>query len=118
MNSMGKIYHITTSENWDLAVAKELYDFCALKTDGFIHCSTFTQVIKTANDFFKGADNLIVLEIETDKTQSEIRFENLEGGDEKFPHIYGPVELDAVVGLYTLIKNNENLFMTLTKIKR
>ena len=115
---MDKIYHITTNENWSLAVGKGLYDFCALKTEGFIHCSTFSQVVATANRFFKEADNLIVLELKSDEIHSEIRFENLQVGDEKFPHIYGPVELGAVVGIYKLTKNDRNLFSSLRKIER
>ena len=115
---MKNICHITTRKTWDLAVDKQLYDFCALKTDGFIHCSTLAQVVTTANRFFKGVDYLIVLEIETSGIHSEIRYENLEGGDEKFPHIYGPIELDAVVGFFEFLKNENNLFSALKKIER
>ena len=65
--------------------------------EGFIHCSTGDQVIKVANARFRGQHGLVLLVIDTDKVRPEIVYENLEGGDEVFPHIYGELNTDAVV---------------------
>lgn len=66
-------------------------------TEGFIHCSTREQVIKVADDRFRRQTGLVLLCIDTDKVTAEIRYENLEGGPELFPHIYGEINTDAVV---------------------
>ncbi len=57
--------------------------------DGFIHCSTSDQVINVANRFYPKRKDLILLEIKEDKLAAKIIFENLEGGSELFPHLYG-----------------------------
>jgi uncharacterized protein (DUF952 family) len=65
--------------------------------DGFVHCSTSDQVVKVADLRFRGQPGLVLLCIDTDKVRAEIRYENLEGGRELFPHIYGEINTDAVV---------------------
>ena len=65
--------------------------------DGFVHCSTEDQVVNVADTRFRGQKGLVLLCIDTDKVTAEIRYENLEGGQELFPHIYGEINTDAVV---------------------
>ena len=65
--------------------------------EGFTHCSTREQVTKVADIRFRGQTGMVLLCIDTDKVTAEIRYENLEGGQELFPHIYGEIENDAVV---------------------
>jgi uncharacterized protein (DUF952 family) len=67
-----------------------------LDSQGFIHCSTFQQIIKVANAVFHAQEGLLLLCIATNKVQAEIRYESA-GGEELYPHIYGPLNLDAVV---------------------
>lgn len=64
--------------------------------EGFIHCSTRDQVIQVANARFRGQSGLVLLFIDTDKVAAEIIYENLEGGQQLFPHIYGELNTDAV----------------------
>ena len=65
--------------------------------EGFVHCSRLDQVVKVADIRFRGQKGLVLLCIDTDKVTAEIRYENLEGGRELFPHIYGEINTDAVV---------------------
>jgi uncharacterized protein (DUF952 family) len=65
--------------------------------DGFIHCSTRDQVIQVANARFRGDSGLVLLHVDTDKVRHKIVYENLEGGQQLFPHIYGELNVDAVV---------------------
>jgi uncharacterized protein (DUF952 family) len=46
---------------------------------------------------FGGRDDLVLLEIDSDRTGAEVRWENLESGEELFPHLYGPLDIAAVV---------------------
>jgi uncharacterized protein (DUF952 family) len=90
------IYHITPREEWERARASGSYQADSLHSEGFIHCSTGEQVIATANRFYRGKSGLVLLAIETDRLSAPLKFENLEGGPILFPHIYGPLNLDAV----------------------
>ena len=94
------IYHIARQSDWDAALATGAYTADSLATAGFIHCSTAAQVIATANRLFKGRRDLVLLAIDTAKVRADIREENLEGGAELFPHIYGPLEIGAVVACH------------------
>jgi uncharacterized protein (DUF952 family) len=73
------------------------YQADSLKSEGFIHASTRSQVLSTANRFYHGQSGLLLLSIDDQRLQAELRYENLEGDGGQFPHIFGPLNLDAVV---------------------
>ncbi len=93
---MGIILHITKREQWEQAKLTGVYRGDTLDSDGFIHCSTPQQVIEVANAFFHAQKGLVLLCITSERVRAEIRHESLEGG-ERFPHVYGPLNVDAVV---------------------
>jgi uncharacterized protein (DUF952 family) len=96
------IYHITTAGEWARARAAGEYTTSTrgmtLAEQGYIHCSTAGQVALVANAIYQGVPDLVVLVIDTGLVRPEIRFELVPGSDEPFPHIYGPLNTDAVVG--------------------
>lgn len=94
-----ELMHITPGEDWQAAENKGVYTAESLSTEGFIHCSTRAQILATANRFYHARRGLVLLVIDSEKLTAPIRFENLEGGSIQFPHIYGPLNLDAVVGV-------------------
>ena len=93
---MATIFHITKSEEWEKAKRDGRYEAPSLVSEGFIHCSTSHQVIRTANRLFLGQSGLVLLEIDPRQVKAEIKYENCEGGEEAFPHIYGPLDLNSV----------------------
>ncbi|HSN94788.1 MAG TPA: DUF952 domain-containing protein, partial [Anaerolineaceae bacterium] len=99
------IYHITTTGLWDKALQSGQYLPAEFKRDGFIHASEWYQLQRTANRYYPGQEDLIVLEIETKGTNLPLVYENLEGGQEPFPHIYGPLPVTAVVDTFTFLKD-------------
>jgi uncharacterized protein (DUF952 family) len=94
---MATIFHITKRGEWGRAQLAGIYRTQTLASEGFIHCSRSDQVIRIANTLFRGQTGLVLLEIEPSQVRGEIRYENCEGGQEAFPHIYGPLNLDSVV---------------------
>lgn len=91
---MSIILHITKREQWQQAKLLGTYRGDTLDSEGFIHCSTPQQVIKTANNYFYNKKGLVLLCIESEKIQEEIRYEGV--GKEQYPHIYGALNIDAV----------------------
>lgn len=89
------ILHITQTSEWEQAKITGIYYNNTLDSEGFIHCSTIEQIEKTANTFFCDRAGLILLCIDSEKVQSEIKYEAV--GEEKFPHIYGMLNIDAVI---------------------
>lgn len=91
------IFHIAEREAWNQSQTKQSYRPQMLSAEGFIHCSTPAQVLQVANARFRGRSDLLLLSIDTDRVDAEIRYENLEGGQELFPHIYGELDRGAVI---------------------
>ena len=96
---MAIIYHITHAAAWADAQARGSYTADSLASEGFIHCSDPAQIVATANRYYPGQHGLLLLAIAPARVTAEIRFENLTGGSELFPHIYGPLNLDAVTAV-------------------
>ena len=94
------IYHITRVANWQAALAAHAYTADSLASEGFIHCSTAEQVLATANRIFKGQRDLLLLCVDSTRVGAEIRYENLEGGADLFPHIYGVLPIDAITAVH------------------
>lgn len=104
------ILHITTSGEWRHAMGVGIYQAASLSSEGFIHCSRREQVVRVANTFFRGQAGLVLLCIDRDRVIAQIRDENLEGGEEHFPHIYGPLNLEAVRQVINFVPGPEGLF--------
>jgi uncharacterized protein (DUF952 family) len=96
------IFHITSRAEWEAAMPTGEYRPAAFAREGFIHCSYDQQVDATLHRHFSGRSGLVVLEIDRGRLPSPVVDENLSGGAELFPHVYGPLPISAVVGVRDL----------------
>lgn len=99
---MNVILHIATPETWADAIATGAYTADSLATEGFIHCSEKRQLEWVVQKHFSGRTGLLLLHIDPARLDAEVRYENLEGGSELFPHVYGPIPVSAVVDVTPL----------------
>lgn len=90
------IYHICLKSLWQEGKARGAYEADSLEAEGFMHASTNNQVVDVANAAFRGQSDLVFLAIDLTKLKSELRYETNSNG-ETYPHLYGPLNLDAVV---------------------
>lgn len=108
------IYHIADPSDWEQGKADGEYRISTkgrtLEEQGFIHASDVPQVAPVANMFYRDADSLIVLVIDTDRLRSEWKYDEVPGSDAPFPHIYGPLNPDAVIEILPLAKDGEGKF--------
>ena len=94
------IYHIITQEAWEQTQGSTHYSAPSLATEGFIHFSTLEQVAGSANRYYAGRDDILLLEIDPAKVTTPFVYEapkNPDRAHERFPHLYAPLNLDAVV---------------------
>jgi uncharacterized protein (DUF952 family)/quercetin dioxygenase-like cupin family protein len=95
------IYHLARRREWDDAKRAGEYRISTLgrtlDEEGFIHCSRAGQVAGVANRFYRGQADLALLVIDEQRVQADVREEAVPGADQPFPHVYGPLNLDAVV---------------------
>lgn len=93
------IYHVTSKAEWQQALLRGYYEAPSLHTEGFIHCSTEAQVAGVLDRYFQGRTDLLKLVLETNKLKPELKFELAPSVNEEFPHVFGPINLEAVVGV-------------------
>ena len=96
------IFHIALTEDWEAAKRAGEYRVstrgASLEKVGFIHASLRDQVERIGSSLYTPvSEPVIVLQIDPHRVSAPVRLENLEGGYELFPHIYVPLEIDAVV---------------------
>ncbi len=112
------IFHITTRKAWEDARTKGEYIAESLASEGFIHCSTLAQVPPVADKFYKGQSGLVLLVIEPTLLSSTLKWEAPSGGTpppgvpagDQFPHVYGPINLDAVVNVLDFVFDSTGKF--------
>jgi len=100
---MATIYHVTTAAAWDEAREKGRYESPSLAAEGFIHCSTDGQQVKGVLErYFGGKTGLVKLVIDTEKLTSPFIYEWSPSTADTFPHVYGPINLDAVTDVIAI----------------
>ena len=113
---MRPILHITMAPQWHRS--RETYVHPSLVEEGFIHCSDVHQVLGPANAYFKGQDDLIILVIDPQRVQSPIHYEDSTGAGVEYPHIYGPLNVDAVEMVVDFPRNEHGTFSLPASLKR
>jgi glutathione S-transferase len=95
------IYHIAAAADWTRAQRDGQYTMSTrgrtLAEEGFIHTSAAGQVALVANAFYQGEPDLLLLVIDPGLVAEEIRYEHVPGQAQPYPHIYGALNVDAVV---------------------
>lgn len=93
------IFKLCSRAEWNAAVQAGVYVGSADdRRDGFIHFSLAHQVSATARKYFANVDDLVLVEVNATLLGEALRMEPSRGGD-LFPHLYGPLSLDAVVAI-------------------
>ena len=91
------LFHITTKEDWKQFNNSGSYEPESLESQGFIHCSTGEQVEDTANRLFAGEDEILLLVIDATTLHEDIKYEKSEDTGDKFPHLYSPLNTNAII---------------------
>jgi uncharacterized protein (DUF952 family) len=109
------IYHIIPRAVWLAAQQQSRYAPQSLQTEGFIHCSTWGQVKRVADASYREVPELLLLCIDAGRLQAELRWEapvHPETGPapttqnaERFPHLYGSLNFDAITDVLSLDKH-------------
>ncbi|PJZ58721.1 DUF952 domain-containing protein [Leptospira barantonii] len=111
------IYNIASKKDYEEALKNGFYITDSLSSEGFIHSSKKNQVEDTANRIFPGRKDLVLLFVNTDRLKSPLKFEasgsskfSKEDGKNIFPHIYGPLNVDAIEKVLEISPNENGKF--------
>lgn len=108
---MTLIYKIVPKGEWQKAEEQGVFGGAAIDLDdGFIHFSTAEQVGETANKHFSGQADLLLVAVDEDALDKDkLRYEKSRGGA-LFPHLYGKLSLECVVGICPLVADKRGIF--------
>lgn len=104
------LLHIISPTEWQQALTAGEYRPASLADEGFIHCSTPEQVLTPANSFYHGQAGLQLLCIDPALLQAKLVYEDCYETGMQFPHIYGPLNLDAVYKIVEFPVNPDGTF--------
>lgn len=90
------VYRIALLADWLNALAEGRFASADLAEEGFIHCAERPQVQGVYDRYYRDRGELILLAVEESRLAATIKRENLRGGAELFPHVYGPIPLGAI----------------------
>ena len=104
------IYHIAELDVWGEQSEERDYVPRRFANDGFVHCSEVQQLEPVADYNFKDRTDLLLLEIDPTRLETNTRYENLEVESERYPHVYGPISKRAVTRVIRIACNTDGSF--------
>lgn len=115
--SKNTLFHITSLAEWKEAKNVGEYQPEGFARENFIHCSYRHQLLTVANRFYRGQNELVVLLIDSSKINDSVIEENLEGGTELYPHLYGVLSIEAVSNAIAFPCNMDGSFSFPVELK-
>lgn len=101
------IYHVISLKEWEILAETKYYSPQSVSDEGFIHFSFKDQIPGVIDRFYRNQTGLAVLKVEANKIKSRLEFENVPDIG-LFPHLYGALNIDSVVGVFPLIIGENN----------
>lgn len=91
------IYHVTSKVQWQQALAQGYYEAPSLALEGFIHLSKKEQVQGVLERYYQQQTGLLLLHIDETQLTMPLKYELAPSVNESFPHLYGRLNVEAVV---------------------
>ena len=98
------IYRIAEQADWQQAQRTGQFSSADLAAEGFIHASEVNQILRTANKYYRGKSGLRLLEIDDSLLGASVVREDLTGSGLRFPHVYAPIPVFAIVRFFDLVE--------------
>lgn len=103
------IIHTANREEYEKESVTGSYGSKSLERSGFIHCSDLDTYYLVAPNFRNDFTEKVILLIDTDKLASEVKWED--GGGLVFPHIYGLLNRDAIIGVFEHLWSKDRVWI-------
>ena len=115
--SAGVTYHLVPVEEWERHKDEAEYTPAAFDADGFIHCTNgLDELVAVGNRYYQqDPRRYLVLILNVSKIASPVRYDD---PDQVFPHIYGPLNTSAVVGMLEVSRADDGTFLSFSRDER
>lgn len=111
------ILHCMKKEAWEKAKDKKCFGERNIELEGFIHCSPVEYMWRVAPNFINLTDELVLLCIDTDKLEVEVRWEDGDNCGRSYPHIYGLINIDAVTRVLPYLRDENGTWIKNDELK-
>ena len=101
------IYHVISQIDWQEVSESEFYAPESLIHEGFIHFSFEEQIPGVIERYYKDQTGMLVMKVEINKLKSKLELEKVPDTG-LYPHLYGKLNLDAVIGTYSILEDENN----------
>lgn len=103
-------YHATPKTHWDALDPDESYLPRDFETDGFIHCTDGAEALSIVlTTYYRDEPgDWVVLYVDADQITSPMRYDD---PAEVFPHVYGPINRDAIVAVKEIGRAADGTFL-------
>jgi len=105
-----RTFHLVAEADWAASDVNAAYVPEAFAQDGFIHCTDgAAELARTANRYYR-SDPRAFLTLVIDKTRvtAPVRYED---AARIYPHIYGALNRDAIVGVVPVPRAEDGTFV-------
>lgn len=99
------ILHCMPKSIWESVHHQPHFGEASVAAEGFVHCSSIEYFWRVAPNFRNVDAELLLLCIDTDLLRSEIRWEDADNCGREYPHVYGPINLNAVVATLPFLRD-------------
>lgn len=108
-NAANITYHLVPVDYWLEHGQAPEYVPAGFAEEGFIHCTNgLDELVKVANLFYAtDPREFQVMVLDVTRLISELRYDD---PGEVYPHIYGPLNTDAVIGKLPVQRSDSGLF--------
>lgn len=107
------IYHLAPAKRWGDWPESQAYIPTEYDTDGFIHCTVGDELmLQVANTFYReSSGDFVLLVIDPSRVTASVKWEQSEDAlATVFPHIYGPINRDAIVDVRQVLRDADGIF--------
>ncbi len=112
------ILHCLKQATWESYQDKKEYGKELVTRDGLIHCSSVENFWRVAPNFNHIKEPLVLLCIDTTKVNAEIRWEDFDNCGRTYPHIYGVLNIDAIIEIVPFLKDEHEDFFLNEELKK
>lgn len=88
------LLHVLDRSDWESLASAKCWSPPSLRASGFIHLCLPEQLEGVLRRWFAGRGDLVVLELDPSRLEADLEWAELPHGT--FPHLLGPLNLDAI----------------------
>lgn len=105
------IAHCMKKNTWNKLRNDAYWGYQDLENEDLIHCSPIKYLWRVLPNFENEEEELVIICIDEEKLKAEVRYEDDDGCGRYYPHVYGPINSDAVTMVLDYLKDDEGHYM-------